>query len=49
MANKTGQIEIPKTPGRAKDAKRQRTRKLRSQAKCVFSTNPITNKYKGYL
>ena len=48
MGNTTGQIELPSTPGRAKQAKKQRIRKLRKQAKCVFSTNPMFNKYHGY-
>jgi len=51
MANKTGQKEIPSTPGHSKFAKKTRTRKLRAESKSKkdLDLNPVTNKYRGYI
>lgn len=48
MSNKDGQIELPTTLGQAKQAKKQRTRRKRKEAKKIDGENPLHNKYHGY-
>jgi len=52
MSNKDGQVELPTTQGQAKQAKKQRTRRKRSEAKKIEidsdNLNPLHNKYHGY-
>jgi hypothetical protein len=48
MSNKDGQMELPRKPGQAKQAKKQRTRRKRSEAKKIDGEKPLHNKYHGY-
>lgn len=48
MANRNGQMELPRTSGRAKDVKKQRVRKMRAESKNNLDFNPMYNRYKGY-
>ena len=48
MANRLGQLELPRTQQNAKAVKKQRVRKLRRQNKTNLEFAPVYNKYNGY-
>jgi len=50
MSNKDGQLELPRTAGQSKQAKKQRRKRKRSEAKVITddSLHPLFNKYHGY-
>jgi len=41
-------MELPRKPGQSKQAKKQRTRRKRQEAKKIDAENPLHNKYHGY-